>query len=305
MKRQEITLPDGVRTTAEWFGADVAAPKAVIAFLPALGVSVEYYRGFAQAWASRGYRVAALEMRGMKHSSVRDVKRENFGYREILRTDLPALLARVRAEAAMAPFYLAGHSLGGQFALLHAARHREHIDGVVVIAGGSNYYNSMPSAGARFRRRAAVRLVRSVNSALGYFPGHKLGFGGRQPRSMIADWTHEALTGKYRLTGDATDFDAALATIAVPVIFVSLSGDPLVPSSCASFLARKLAAARLTQVELQARDLGLPRFHHFRWVRTPEPILDAIERWAGTEAHVGIEKTNPLLASIRNVAGSQ
>ena len=154
----------------------------------------------------------------------------------------------------------------------------------------------MPSVGARSRRHVAIRLVRLVNAALGYFPGHKLGFGGRQPRNLIADWTYEALTGKYRLTGDATDYDAALATIELPVILISLAGDPLVPNSCANFLARKLLAARLTQVELQARDHGLPGFHHFRWVRTPAPVLDAIERWVDTEGIVGSRDRNAARA---------
>lgn len=280
MTTQRVPLPDGASTHIEWFGS-AGADKGLVAFLPALGVSVEYYREFNRAWAQRGYRVAAIEMRGMKHSSVKDVRRENFGYREILRHDLPALVAALQCEAGAVPFFLAGHSLGAHFALLHAARHRRGIAGVAVIAGGSNYYGALPTGTARLKRHLAVRTVRLINAGLGYFPGHKLGFGGRQPHDMIADWAHEALTGRYKVRADATDYDDSLASLDLPVILISLSGDRLLPRSSADFLAAKMPKARLTQIELQAEEHGVEAYPHFRWVRRPAPILDRIEHWAG------------------------
>jgi predicted alpha/beta hydrolase len=82
--------------------------------------------------------------------------------------------------------------------------------------------------------------------------------------------------------GDPTDYDQALGTLRLPVLMVSLSGDAFVPKSCADFLARKLKQASVTQVELQARDYGLPTFHHFRWTRKPDPVLDQVDQWVRT-----------------------
>jgi pimeloyl-ACP methyl ester carboxylesterase len=88
----------------------------------------------AVAWAARGYRVATVELRGGKQSSVKDVRAQNFGYNEVLNVDLASIVPRLRAEAAGRPLVLAGHSLGGQFALLYASRYPLEVDGVVLLA---------------------------------------------------------------------------------------------------------------------------------------------------------------------------
>ena len=214
----------------------------------------------------------------MKQSSVRDVRANNFGYKEILNVDLATILPELKREAAGKPFWLSGHSLGGQFALLHASRHAAAADGIILIAGGSNYHGAMPD-GQKLKRHIGLRFVRLVDQALGFFPGDKVGFGGRQPLNMILDWTHEALTGTYRVIGDATNYDDELSRLSLPVLMISLSGDPLVPKTSATFLARKLKQARVTQIELQAKDHGLPRFDHFRWARKPAPVLAKVDEW--------------------------
>src|SRR5262245_12660823 len=180
----------------------------------------------AEAWAGLGYRVATVELRGGKQSSVKDVRAHNFGYKEILNVDLASIVPRLRAEAAGQPFLLAGHSLGGQFALLYASRHPSEVDAVVLLASGSNYYRAMPR-GRRFTRHFGLRTVRAIDQLLRFFPGDRFGFGGRQPLNMILDWTQEALTGSYRVKGDAADYDHELEQLQMPVLMVSLQGDTL------------------------------------------------------------------------------
>lgn len=279
MNQQPFELPDREQTVVEWFGKKTPAGKALVVFLPALGASVDYYRPMAEAWAALGYRVATVELRGGKQSSVKDVRAQNFGYKEILNVDLASIVPRLRAEAAGRPFLLAGHSLGGQFALLYASRHRSEVDGVVLLAGGSNYYGAMPR-GKRFTRYLGLRTVRTIDQLLRFFPGDKLGFGGRQPLNMILDWTHEALTGKYRVTGDATNYDRDLEQLELPVLMVSLRGDALVPRPSADYLARKLTRAQVAQIELLAES-GV--YHHFRWVKQPAPILAHVDNWIGVQ----------------------
>lgn len=284
MQSENITLPGQIGTVIEWHSDDEAQARGTILFLPALGAPVEYYRGFAESWARLGFCVAAVEMRGMKQSSIRDVRRANFGYREVLHDDLPALVEHVLNKTGQGALYLAGHSLGGQFALLHASRSSAGIAGVILIAAGSNFYGSMPSRRTAVRRYLSIRLVRTINGALRFFPGHRLGFGGRQPHKLMSDWTYECLHGRYRVIGDDTDHDEALRRLKTPVLMVTLSDDPMVPHSSAAFLAGKLSEAKVSRVELQARDHGLESFHHFRWVRTPDPVLSAITGWLPSAA---------------------
>lgn len=280
MKPQPFELSDRTRTVVEWFGAEDRAGKGLVVFLPALGASVDYYRPMAEAWAGLGYRVATVELRGGKQSSIKDVRAHNFGYNELLNVDLASIVPLLRAEAQAAgqPFLLAGHSLGGQLALLYASRHPSDVDAVVLLAGGSNYYGAMPR-GQRLTRHLGLRTVRTIDQVLGFFPGDKLGFGGRQPFNMILDWTQEALTGRYRVAGDAADYDGGLAQLQVPVLMISLQGDKLVPRPSADYLARKLTRARVAQIELRAADGSA--YHHFRWVKQPAAILAEVDRWVG------------------------
>lgn len=284
MKPQQFELPDRTRTVVEWFGEETAE-KGLLVFLPALGASIASYRTMAETWARLGYRIATVELRGGKQSSVQDVSAHNFGYNEILNMDFASIFPKLRAAAAGRPFLLAGHSLGGQFALLYASRHPSEVDGVALLAGGSNYYAAMPQ-GQRFIRHVGLRAARTIDQVLRYFPGDKLGFGGRQPLNMILDWTHEALTGRYRLKRDTADYDHALRQLKAPVLMVSLQGDSLVPRSSADFLARKLNAAQVTQIEIRTADGKA--YDHFRWLTKPAAIIAQVDQWIG--AQFGMEK---------------
>jgi predicted alpha/beta hydrolase len=297
VKTRQVLLPDGQATVIEWFDNSATPCKGVVAFLPALGVNAGYYRALAEAWAARGYRIALVEMRGMQQSSVRDVRRCNFGYDTVLNIDLATvlpLLAR-EADAQQQPFYLAGHSLGAQLSLLYASRHPQGIAGIIALAAGSNYYASMPSWAARSKRSMAVRFVRIVAQVLGFFPGDKLGFAGCQPQNMMLDWTGEALSGQYRIIGDTTDYNAALERLGLPVLLLSLSADRLVPSSCADFLARKLKHAQVSHMALHADAAGGKAFSHFSWVKRPDAVLKHVDLWENEVAAARKNKAVPQL----------
>jgi predicted alpha/beta hydrolase len=135
--------------------------------------------------------------------------------------------------------------------------------------------------GKRLTRHLGLRIVRTIDQVLGFFPGDTLGFGGRQPFNMMLDWTHEALTGKYCVRGDAADFDGELAQLDMPVLMVSLQGDALVPRSSAEYLARKLTRAEVAQIELRREDGST--YHHFRWVKQPAAILARVDHWMGAQ----------------------
>lgn len=281
MRSQNIPLSDGAETVIEWFGDDQASTQGVIVFFPALGVPIRYYHRLAEAWSGRGYRIALVETRGQPQSSIDDVKRHNFGYREVVTVDMVSVMKAIREEVGDEPVYLAGHSLGGQFALMYASRFDDPIDGIILIAAGSNYHRTLSGTAKRLARHINIRLTRLINKTLRYFPGDKLGFGGRQPLNMMNDWSFEGLNGRYRVTNDSFDYDAALENLKASVLMVSLEGDPLVPRSCADFLAAKLSSASVHQHTLEAKLFGRKAASHFGWAKQPDPVLDALDTWVG------------------------
>jgi predicted alpha/beta hydrolase len=267
-----VTARDGATTVVEAFGS---AGEAVL-FLPALGVPLHYYRPLLGEWAQRGYRVFGLELRGMPQSSTTDVRTHDFGYNHALTLDIPAALEAGGIEG---PFLLAGHSLGGQLALLYAASHPAEVRAVVTIASGSSHHGAFRSPAARAKRRGQMATVRAIIGVLGWFPGHLVGFGGRQPRTMIADWSHEGRVGRFVLAGSAVDHERDLAELDLPVLMLTLDGDTIVPRESSDHLGARLASARVETVHVDRSATGTA-FDHFRWARrTPGAVVDPVTCW--------------------------
>ncbi|WP_165829744.1 alpha/beta fold hydrolase [Amnibacterium flavum] len=246
-----------------------------VLFLPALGVPLGYYGPLFEAWAGRGRAVFGAETRGMPLSPVHN-RASATGYAALVGHDVPALVGAV-GERSPGGVMVVGHSLGGQVALLAAAAGRIDVDAVVAVASGTSAVESVPTLPGRLRRRFEIAVVRSTISTLGYWPGHRLGFGGRQSRDLMADWAYEARRGGYRLAGDATDYEAALGRLEVPTLLVGIEGDELITPRALRHLADRLPPSVDTVEVPESPD----RQHgHFAWARRdPEAVITPIEEW--------------------------
>ncbi|WP_433720610.1 alpha/beta fold hydrolase [Actinoplanes sp. CA-051413] len=268
-----VPSTDGVTLTVEEYGEPGRAASVV--FLPALGVPVAYYGPLFRAWAAAGRHVVGVELRGMPQSPVADLRRDSFGYAHLVRDDLPAVFTDP-AVAGAAKVVLVGHSLGGQLALLSGAAGTVRPDAVVTLATGTSSPFARSGRLARAQRAAGVRFVGAVTCSLGYWPGHRLGFAGRQPRTLMNDWGYEARYGRYRLRGDRTDYEAALADLSVPALLVDIAGDRMIPRAAVDHLAARLPS----DVDRATID-AVP--DHFLWARrTPEKVITRVESWLTT-----------------------
>ena len=267
-----VPVDDAVLTVEEHSPTRRGVGPAVV-FLPALGVPLAYYRPLLTRWADRGRRVLAVELRGMPQSPVPDLRRARFGYADLVRTDVPAVAALAGDDVA-----LVGHSLGGQLALLATAAGTVRPTAVVTVATGTSSPSHLPR-GRRWQRRAAVTTVRTVSAALTLWPGHRLGFAGRQPRSLMRDWAHEARYGRYQLHGDPTDYETALSGLAVPALMLDVIGDRMIPASAVDHLAARVGGP-VTRATIRTTSPS----DHFCWARrSPDQVLDAVETWLATQ----------------------
>lgn len=258
-----------------------AAPRAHILFLPALGVPAGFYAPLATALCERGFAVTRLEQRGHGHSALRASRKVDFGFREWLTEDIPSAVEAITTQYD-GPLLIAGHSLGGHLGAVWSALHRECVAGLALVATATPYPGHFEPRTAR-RIRILRALLPIFHVVLGYYPGDRLGFGGREARTLMSDWRHMALCDEYRARGLECDLESPLRSFDRPLLQISLADDVFAPPEAAAAIAAKLAAAPRTQRVIDAATLG-DRADHFRWARRPQAVAETFADWWSANA---------------------
>ncbi|MBM4345419.1 MAG: alpha/beta fold hydrolase [Deltaproteobacteria bacterium] len=281
-----VTAADGI--THEVLLCAAPSPGPVALLVPAMGVPAKYYEPFLRALAGLGVCCAAMELRGTGSSTIRASRRANFGYDELVRQDIPAAQAAVAARFGTARIHAIGHSLGGQLLALALARDPAAFASLVLVASGSVDHRGFPFP-KRYSVLAQSQLANAIAQTLGWFPGHRLGFGGLQPRRLVRDWSRQIRTGVYAPVGPTFDYEAALRQVAVPVLGLGLLGDTLTTGKATDLLCSKLAGCA---IEREQFDAGLDVSHgdavHFRWARQPERVAQRVAVWLRLRAPGGV-----------------
>ncbi|MFI1293610.1 alpha/beta fold hydrolase [Streptomyces sp. NPDC020792] len=253
------------------------APRAVVLVWPALGVTASYYAPFCAALAAQGIAVVAADLRGQGNSRPRTGRAARYGYHELATRDWPALVTAARERfGADVPLFLLGHSIGGQISVLHTALGPKGVDGLVLVAAGSVDHRGFSGA-ARLRVLAGTQFVALVASLWGYWPGHRLGFGGRQPARLMRDWARICRTGRFMPAGADVDYEAAFSAVTLPVLAISVTGDDLAPRGAVDRLCAKLPSAAVQRWHYHPEDGK--RVGHVRWARSGAAVAERIADW--------------------------
>jgi predicted alpha/beta hydrolase len=243
-----------------------------VLFLPAMGVPARYYRPFAAALAGHGPAVSVADLRGTGASTPPPDRGTRYGYGE-LTADVGALVERLDGR----PVILAGHSLGGQAALLHAALHRPpKVVGLALVAVGIPYWRGGYGTRRGLGLLPFTQGIAATAAVMGYWPGW--GFGGRQARGVMSDWAYSARTGRYRPV-DGADPERALRDLTTPTLMISVANDRYTPERIVDFTASKLGSAPVERDHYDAERAGAP-VEHFRWARAGSAIAARVAEFA-------------------------
>ncbi|QNH17192.1 Serine aminopeptidase, S33 [Xanthomonas sp. SS] len=250
-----------------------AAPRQALLWLPALGVAARHYLPFAEALAAQGVAVFLREWRGNGSSTLRPSRTQDWGYRQLLCEDLPASHAAIAQHSALPPA-IGGHSLGGQIACCYAALHPQAFAQLWLVASGTPYWRHF-AAPRRYLLPLAYRFLPWLARRQGVLHGRRLGFGGTEARSLIADWARVGLSGRYAAAGLAADLETLLAQLSAPARGVLLQDDWMAPQTSLRALLRKMAPRTLDLRSLDAAQLGTAA-DHFAWMKRPAAVAQAL-----------------------------
>jgi len=254
--------------------ADAAAP--VVLMTPAMAVKAAYYQPFAEALQQAGFNVALMDLRGLGSSNKKPHQGDNFSYHHLVDIDWALAVNTIKAAHPDSKIILLGNSLGGQMNALYAAANANNVDALILIASCSVYYkpykNWLPIL-------FGTQIMAASASLLGYAPGDKLGFAGKEAKGVIHDWAYNARTGKYRASGSKHDFETLLPQLSKPVLAISLERDHFAPKAAVEELLGKLKSCDITHWHLSAQELGLEKVSHYSWAKQPEPFIPKIQAW--------------------------
>lgn len=261
--------------------APAGRSDAGVVVLPAMGARARVYETFGAALAERGMDAAVVEGRGHGESPLRASRRVDWGYRDLI-ADLGGVLDRMREELpAGRPLIVAGHSLGGQLAAAATAVLPDGaFDGIALVAAGSPWHGHFPPKISRRLRLAGV-IGPPLLALVGHWPGKRLGFGGREARTLTRDWLQLAVHGRFRLAGGPpgeTGLEGRMADWRGPLLAIVLDRDRFAPEASVRGLAAKLESASLTFLRLGEDDAG-PATTHFGWARAPDDVADTVVSW--------------------------
>lgn len=269
---QELELPGGARVVARQWSCD--APRAAVLVLPALGMRASYYQTLAAQLAARSLLVTTADLRGHGEHSVRTARGVSFGYAELV--DDALAVARQLKALHPAPLLSLGHSLGGQLGILAAGAEPGLFAGVALVASGTPHHRDYPARDAR-RIRLLARALPLITGLVGYYPGERVGFGGRESAGVMRDWAALALRGRFSLQG--RDPAASLARVTSPVLAVSLDGDTMAPVAALEHMLAMIPAAAVRREHLTAERCDPRALDHLRWARDPGAVVDLIDDW--------------------------
>lgn len=236
--------------------------QQVIIVLPALGVPLQKYATLIQGLVQRGFNVIAADYPGCGRNTPQVSANFDFGYADLLGYFIPQLIHIANELSTQTPILL-GHSLGGHLATLYAQHHLVKVIGIATGNIGLRYWNLK----GKLNILKAATVFNAMILKDGYLAGDQVGFGQKEAKTLMCDWSKVIFTGNYRhILQDETLSQR-------PALFIQLVQDDFAPMSSTLGLSRYFKNAQVKQLDLTA---DLKGNQHAIWLKQPEKVIELV-----------------------------
>ena len=191
--------------------------------------------------------------------------------------EYPEIMKMVREIFPGKKIVIMGHSLGGQMGSMFVSRYRDLVDGLILNASCSVYYKGWRWASSGIL--AFARFSDFLAQTFGYYPGHKIGFGGMEARGVIRDWYRTAKTGNFSAAGSSFNYAGAMEQCRIPVLGITYQGDTSAPPAAMMNLLSKFASAKKDYYHFRHPSFPQKKYNHYSWVKDPHISLSLIQDW--------------------------
>ena len=188
----------------------------------ATAVPRRFYRYYAAALATAGFRVITFDYRGIGESRPASLRGFKVRSRDWVFGDMAGVLRFARKAYKPRKLFLVGHSVGGQLAgLLEDA---DAIDGMLTMSAQSGHWRYQ---GGEQKWLAAlhVYVTLPVSAHLfGYVPWSRMGSAEDLPKGVALDWSRWCRNRKYVLGDNSLPLER-YQSFTAPVLAYSIDDD--------------------------------------------------------------------------------
>ncbi|GGW78921.1 alpha/beta hydrolase family protein [Alteromonas halophila] len=179
-----IRCEDGHLLAATLFIPDTV--KAAVMVGPATGIRRQFYTHFATYLASQGFAVITYDNRGIGESLQGTVKDSDASLVCWGQKDMPAVFSELQAQVPDVPYFLVGHSAGGQLVgLMHNA---SDFTAMCNFGSSSGQLSNM-RPGYLLPAHFFMNVYIPLNNLLfGHTKAHLVGMGEPLPKQVARQW---------------------------------------------------------------------------------------------------------------------
>lgn len=241
----------------------ISEHKNSIIMLPALGVPIQKYEKLIQSLIQQGFNVIAADYPGCGRNTPQVSSDFDFGYADLLAYFIPQLVKIAKDLSKKTPV-LFEHSLGGHLATLFAQHHTIHVIGIATGNIGLKYWNMS----GKFNILKAATIFNFMILKDGYLAGDKVGFGKKEAKTLMRDWSKVIFTGHYRHIISEENLSQQ------PALFIQFVQDNFAPMRSTLALSRYFKDAQVKQLDLTT---SLKGNQHSVWLKQPEKVVKLVK----------------------------